>query len=133
MIIAGASHEVRRLGLRLGGGVSRSPNADIASDYVLGELCGKPVPHKPTSAWVLKALGMVGNWASFFTGKAPTLTPEAASMVTRSLFCDCGKAARELGYQTIPLRAMAEGCYHWLKQEGLLAGRRHRSGQGTSA
>lgn len=87
---------------------------------IIGDLCGKPVPDKPTPAWVLKAMGRVGNWASLFTGQQPTLTPEAASMVTRSMFCDCSKAMRELGYQAVPLRAMAEDCYTWLKQEGLL-------------
>jgi dihydroflavonol-4-reductase len=100
---------------------------------IIGELCGKPVPDKPTSAWVLKAAGMVGNWASLLTGKEPTLTPERASMVTRSLFCDCSKAMRELGYLAVPLRTMTEDCYEWLKQEGLLEGQRHGSGQGNSA
>lgn len=94
---------------------------------IIAELCGKPVPDKPTPAWVLKAVAMAGNWASLLTGKQPTLTPEAASMVTRSLFCDCGKAVRELGYQAVPLRAMAEDCYQWLKQEGLLDDRGLRS------
>ena len=89
---------------------------------IIGELSGRPVPGKPTPAWLLQTMGRVGGWASLFTGKPPTLTPEAANMVTRSMFCDSRKAQRELGYQTIPLRIMAADCYGWLKQEGLLHG-----------
>jgi nucleoside-diphosphate-sugar epimerase len=86
----------------------------------IGELAGKPVPGKASPAWLLKAVAAAGELAALFTGKEPRLTREAATMATRTLFCDCSKAVRELGFQTVALRAMAGDCYAWMKQEGKL-------------
>jgi nucleoside-diphosphate-sugar epimerase len=41
-------------------------------------------------------------------------------MATRTLYCDCSKAERELGFRPVPLRTMVEESYRWLKDEGLL-------------
>lgn len=87
---------------------------------IIGELDGKSVPAKPAPAWLLKTVAALGALTASFTGKEPALTPEAARMATRNTFCDCSKAMRELGFQAVPLRAMAADCYNWLKQEGLL-------------
>ena len=87
---------------------------------VIGELAGKPVPDKASPAWLLKAVAMAGEWASLLTGKEPRLTREAATMATRTLYCDCSKAVRELGFQPVALRAMAADCYEWMKREGRL-------------
>ena len=90
---------------------------------IIGELAGKAVPEKPTGAFLLKLVGAAGDLVASFTGKPPNMSSEAAALVTRSLFCDCSKAKRELGFQPVPLRVMAEECYRWLKQEGLLDNR----------
>jgi len=87
---------------------------------IIGALAGKPVPARPTPAWLLKTVAAVGDWVSAITGKEPTLTSEAATMVTRSLHCDCSKAMRELGFQIVPLRTMVKDCYEWMKKEGQL-------------
>jgi dihydroflavonol-4-reductase len=87
---------------------------------IIGKLAGRPVPDKPSSAFLLKLVGAAGDFAARFTGKPPTLSSEAAALVTRKLFCDCSKAKRELGFQPVALRSMAEDCYRWMKQEGLL-------------
>ena len=89
---------------------------------VIGEVTGRKVPDRPTPGWVLKALGRVGEWASYLTDKQPTLTSDAARMVTRQLYCDCSKAMRELGYRAVDLKTMVEDTYRWLKDEGLLEG-----------
>ncbi len=89
---------------------------------VIGEVTGRKVPDRPTPAWVLKAVGRVGEWASYLTGRQPTLTSDAARMVTRQLYCDCSKAMRELGYRAVDLKGMVEDTYRWLKDEGLLEG-----------
>ena len=90
---------------------------------LIGALCRRPVPGKPTPAWLLRMVAGAGALVSNITGRQPTVTPEAALMVTRSLFCDCGKAVRELGYLAVPLREMVEDCYKWMQQEGLLGER----------
>jgi nucleoside-diphosphate-sugar epimerase len=87
---------------------------------IIGELAGRRVPSRPVPAWLLHAAGAAGEWLSSLTGREPTLTLGAARLVTRSMFCDCSKAQRELGYQPVPLRAMAEDCFRWLQQEGQL-------------
>lgn len=89
---------------------------------IIGELAGRPVPDKASPAWLLKAVAAASGWAALFTGKEPRLTREAATMATRTLFCDCSKAVRELGFQPVPLRTMAGDCYAWMKKEGRLAG-----------
>ena len=85
---------------------------------IIGELDGKPVPKHASPAWLLKLVAAVGESFSLVTGKEPTLTREAATMATRSLFCDCTKAQRELGFRAVPLRGMVEDCYRWMKDEG---------------
>jgi nucleoside-diphosphate-sugar epimerase len=88
----------------------------------IGEALSKPVPRRATPAWALRALGALGALGARFTGRPPTLTPEAARMVTREVFCDCSKAVRELGFRTVPLREMVSDCVGWLAAEGRLAG-----------
>ena len=89
---------------------------------LIGELAGRQVPSRTTPAWLMKAVGAAGEFASRFTGREPGLTRAAATMATRRLACDCTKAQRELGFAPVPLRSMAEDCFRWMKQEGLLAG-----------
>jgi nucleoside-diphosphate-sugar epimerase len=89
---------------------------------VIGEVTGRRVPDRPTPAWVLRAVGRVGEWASYFTARQPMLTADAARIVTRELYCDCSKAMRELGYRAVDLKTMVGDTYRWLKEEGLLDG-----------
>jgi dihydroflavonol-4-reductase len=86
----------------------------------IGEVAGKKVPSRPTPAWVLRAIARVGSWVSSVTGKEPTLTPEGALMVTRTLYCRCLRAERELGFRRVELRRMVEDSHGWLRREGLI-------------
>jgi dihydroflavonol-4-reductase len=86
----------------------------------IAEVTGCTVPQRPTPGWLLRGLGLLGGWASYVTGRAPTLTPETAALVTRRITCDCAKAERELGFRRVPLRAMVEDSVAWLEGEGLL-------------
>jgi len=114
--IAAAERGRRGENYLLGG--ADAPFAELVR--IVGELAGRRVPAKPTPAWVLRAAGRVAEWLSLVTASEPRLTPEGARMVTRSLYCDCSKAQRELGLRPVPLRAMLEESYAWLKAEGLL-------------
>lgn len=88
----------------------------------IGAALSKPVPRRATPAWVLRTLGALGALRGRLTGKPPTLTPEAARMVTREVFCDCAKAKHELGFRPVPLRDMVSDCVGWLAAEGRLGG-----------
>jgi len=88
----------------------------------IGAATGRAVPARTTPAWVLRALGAFGALHGALTGRQPTLTPEAARMVTRDVTCDCAKAVRELGLRPVPLREMVADCAAWLATEGLLHG-----------
>lgn len=87
---------------------------------LIGELDGKPVPKHASPAWLLKLIAAAGETFSLVTGKQPSLTREAATMATRSLYCNCTKAQEELGFRAVPLRSMVEDCYRWMKVEGRL-------------
>lgn len=88
----------------------------------IGAALGKPVPSRPTPAWVLRIMGTLGALRGALTGTQPTLTPETARQAARELSCDCSKAVRELGYRAVPLREMVEDCVGWMIAEGLLPG-----------
>jgi nucleoside-diphosphate-sugar epimerase len=88
----------------------------------IGAAVGRQAPSRPTPAWLLRALGAFGALQSRVTGREPTLTPEAARMVTRDVSCDSAKAMRELGYRAVPLGEMVRDCVAWLATEGLLDG-----------
>lgn len=88
---------------------------------IIARLAGKKAPNKATPGWVLRALGRVSQWGSYFTRKAPTITPELAAGTARPphLF-KSDKAIRELGYAVVPLEDMFREAYEWLKSEQLV-------------
>lgn len=88
----------------------------------IGAALGRPVPSRPTPAWLLRLLGAAGTLRAALTGAEPALTPEMARQASRELTCDCSKAARTLGYRAVPLREMVRSCVAWLAAEGLLPG-----------
>ncbi len=70
---------------------------------------------------VLKMFGKLAAFGAYFTGKEPTLTPEAADMLTRKGFEFSNKMAlKELGYEITPWKLGVKDCYDWLVNEGLL-------------
>ena len=87
---------------------------------VVGQLLGHPVPKKPIPTIALALAGRLGEWGSHWTHKEPDLTPEMATLLSRAILCRSDKAARELGYQAVPLQTMFEDCYRWLLAEGLI-------------
>ena len=88
----------------------------------IGTALGRRVPARATPAWVLRALGALGALHAAITGQPPALTPATASMMSRNMSCDCGKAVHELGFKTVPLADMVADCVRWLAAERLLPG-----------
>ena len=87
---------------------------------IAGEMMNKPVPTRPMPAWLLQASARLMTALSLFTGKEPDLTPEAAVMASRDIICNSGKAERELGYRSVPLRTMIRDTIDWMKDRGML-------------
>ena len=87
---------------------------------VVGRLLGHPVPKKPIPAFALALAGRLGELGSHWTHQEPDLTPEMATLLSSTILARSDKAARELGYQAVPLQTMFEDCYRWLAAEGLI-------------
>ncbi|SEU13838.1 SDR family oxidoreductase [Stigmatella erecta] len=90
---------------------------------LIGKLLDKPVPRKPTPAWLLHLVGRTSDLVSRVTGQEPPMTADAATLVCASTLCSSEKAQRELSYQAISLQAMLEDCTRWLRDENLLFAR----------
>lgn len=86
----------------------------------ISALVGKPAPTKETSMALLRVVAVLGDLASRFTGKAPPITPEMASLMSRKVSTSSAKAQRELGYRIVPLKEMVKDCYDWMVAEGRL-------------
>jgi nucleoside-diphosphate-sugar epimerase len=88
---------------------------------IIGRLTGKKVPSRTMPVAVIRVLGRVSQWGSYFTKRAPTVTPEIALGMSRPphLF-KSDRAIEELGYEAVPLEDMLREAHEWLKSEGLL-------------
>lgn len=87
---------------------------------LVGALLGKPVPSRPTPAWLLRTAARVNAAAARLTRIEPEITPESATMVIYDLRCDSGRAQRELDYRVTPLRRLAQDTIDWLWQASLM-------------
>lgn len=85
-----------------------------------GELLGVPVPGRPTPAWILAAVARAKGALAAVTGREPDMTPEEAAIIAHNIRCDSGKAQRELGYRTMPMREMVADTIDWMTEKGLL-------------
>jgi len=92
-------------------------------DFVgrIGQHLGRPVPARATPAWLMMALARVLNLVSQISGAPPRITPEAATLTSRTIEADDSKARRELGYRHTPLDALLADMLAWMKTEGLIA------------
>ena len=86
----------------------------------IGQMMSLPTPSRSTPAFLSKMAGHLYLWRSYLTRTEPDLTPEKAALLSAELICTSGKAERELGYRAVPLSAMLEDCYRWMRAEALL-------------
>ena len=87
---------------------------------IVGALLECPVPTTPIPAFALNLAGHLSEWESRLTRREPDLTPEMATLLSRTILCRSDKAARELGFQTVPLQTMFEDCHQWLAAEKMI-------------
>jgi dihydroflavonol-4-reductase len=99
----------------------------------IGELTEKRAPTRVVPRWVLRALAAVGGVTSRVTRGEPAVTPEMVEGLVHEEVVDSSKAVRELGYETIALRAMLEHALAWQVAEGIVAPPAARGGAATPA
>lgn len=88
---------------------------------VAGRHLGRKVPTKTTPLSLLRLVAWAGQLGSYFTRRAPTLTPEGVAIMARAKSSpSSAKAMRELGYQIKPLDEMMKTACTWLREEGLV-------------
>ena len=87
---------------------------------IAGGLLQRRVPSRATATWLLSGAAHLSAAIAAVTGREPDITPEAAAIVTHSIRCDSGKAERELGYRSVPLREMIHDTIEWMRQQGML-------------
>lgn len=92
--------------------------AEVVS--TIGELLGKEAPKRVVPRWVLGILAAIGGATSRWTRRPPTLTPEMMEGLAHVEVVDSSKAIRELGYETVSLRAMLEHALAWQIEEGIV-------------
>ena len=85
-----------------------------------GDILGKPVPKKPTPAWLLRAVARGKSAVAAISGREPDLTPEGAAIATHAIRCNSGKAQRHLDFRGAPLRTMVQDTIDWMSEEDLL-------------
>ena len=84
----------------------------------ISALLGKPAPTKEISPNVLRLVAVAGEFVSNFTGKAPAITREIVSTMSKNATVTSAKAQRELGYRIVSLKEMVKDCYDWMAAEG---------------
>jgi nucleoside-diphosphate-sugar epimerase len=109
-----AAHKGQNGGCYLLGGENRTMMELVKE---IAALVGKPAPEKEMSTALLRAVAVMGDFASRFTGKAPPITPEIASLMGTRVTTASVKAQRELGYKVTPLKCMVKDCYDWMVAE----------------
>jgi dihydroflavonol-4-reductase len=96
-----------------------------AAEYVdvvrtIGALVGKRASKRVVPRWALSALAPIGDLAGKILGRAPFLTTEMVEGLVHEEVVDSSKAVRELGYETVAIRAMLESALAWQTEERIL-------------
>ncbi len=94
---------------------------------IIGELLGKKVGTRAIPLWVVALASAATRFGSLFTGRQPAVTKEMLAGLTHHEIVDCEKAARELGFERVPLRAMVEAALAWQVEEGIVKRDRSRA------
>jgi nucleoside-diphosphate-sugar epimerase len=87
---------------------------------IIAELLGKPRPKRELPIQLMALFARVRTGLAAFTGREPDLTPEGMALMRNEPRISSTKATSELRYKIVPLRAMLEDSYRWLKAEGFL-------------
>ena len=87
----------------------------------IAKVIGANQPKKELSKGLLLVVSYIMSFISFFTRKAPILTPDLIDLLRDApdvSFVDKRKAKETLGYESASLDEMIADCYDWLSSEG---------------
>jgi dihydroflavonol-4-reductase len=92
---------------------------------LVGDVAGVKAPPRLTIPGVGKAIGRAVGlgmelWADHVSHKPPVATYKAVRYMERRVFYDGGKARRELGMPSTPLRASVERAVKFFRDEGMV-------------
>ena len=88
---------------------------------IVGDLLDKPVPARPTPAWLLRLISRFYAWQAAITRREPQITPESVVMICHNFICDSSRAQAALGYRFTPIRTLLRDTIDWMNRQGLLA------------
>jgi dihydroflavonol-4-reductase len=71
--------------------------------------------------WLAQATAPAGLWWSRLRHSEPLFTPESLHALRKDPVVSTAKAARELGYETRPLRDTIADAYAWFRARGVLS------------
>jgi dihydroflavonol-4-reductase len=86
---------------------------------LIHELLGLKPP-RVAPAWLFLGAATARDWTSRITGKEPEITLDMARVLAAHFEVRSSKAERELGYRSVPFRAMVEDTFEWLRSEHLV-------------
>jgi dihydroflavonol-4-reductase len=112
--------------------IAAADKAQSGSSYLLGgedrsmlelvqvieRLLGKPAKAKAVPRALVQVIAAIGDFASNFTGKEPSITPEMAKSLGSRAKLDSSKAQRELNFKIVPMEVMAKDCFDWMRAVG---------------
>lgn len=69
---------------------------------------------------VLSVYARVEEWLAPLFRRTPDITSDAVELLSQNIYCDSGRAIKELGYQPQNLRDMLQDCYDWLLNQRMI-------------
>ena len=82
---------------------------------------GVRAPRLVAPMWLAQATAPAGLWWSRLRHSEPLFTPESLHALRKDPVVSTAKAARELGYETRPLRDTIADTYAWFRARGVLS------------
>jgi len=89
---------------------------------VLARITGRPVPRIRLPHSLALAAGYADAAVSRLLGREPTIPLEGVRIARHTMYVDCSKAERELGFRPGPVEAALERAVRWYQENGYVKG-----------
>src|SRR5262249_11830396 len=84
----------------------------------LARLTGLPSPTVRLPHWIPLLVGAASGAAARVTGRPPRVSVDSVRMSMHGMFCDAGKAVRELGLPQTPVEEPLSRAVEWFRANG---------------
>jgi dihydroflavonol-4-reductase len=91
---------------------------------ILARITGRPAPRLRIPHSVALAAAYVDTLISRMRGRAPQIPVEGVKIARHTMFVDCSRAHRELGFVAGPVAAALERAVQWYEEHGYVKARR---------